>query len=581
MRRWRSAAALLLCSLLAACSGIAPVTRLGSTGGTPVRGGTVVMALPPAATPNWILPIGIPGYLASYNSAISRLLFQPLYRYHEVNGSLVLDEAADLADPPRYAEDGRTVTIPLRPGRKWTNGRAVSARDVQFWFDLIKANKTRWGGYSPGALPDNVTALEVVDEHTVRLRLDRSYNPDWFTGNQLTAIVPMPQAEWDPQGQARTEDGAKAVFARLVDQARKLAEYATNPLWKVVDGPWLVEEFSTGGRVSIVPNPNYTGADKPHLDRVVFAPFTTANSEFTVLRSGGVDYGYVPPSTTARSDSFTDLGYRVEPWRGWAITYVVYNFNSPTAGPLLRQLYLRQAIQHLINQDAISKVVWHEAATPTHGPVPGGRTPDPYPYDVDRARALLAEHGWRVEDGTAVCRTPRLCGPGIAEGTPLRLTLLSQSGSVETSNMMQEIKSSLGLAGIDLLVREQPLNTVLSSTAPCQSGDPGCDWQLSFFGTAASWYFDADPSGEQIFATGASSNLGSYSDTTTDELVGQTEHSADPAAIQRYNDHVARDLPVAWVPNPAYQVSVIRNDLRGVRQNPLVTLDPQNWYYVR
>ncbi|MBA8931786.1 hypothetical protein BC739_009038 [Kutzneria viridogrisea] len=121
-------------------------------------GCTVVMALPPAATPNWILPIGIPGYLASYNSAISRLLFQPLYRYHEVNGSLVLDEAADLADPPRYAEDGRTVTIPLRPGRKWTNGRAVSARDVQFWFDLIKANKTRWGGYSPGALPDNVTA---------------------------------------------------------------------------------------------------------------------------------------------------------------------------------------------------------------------------------------------------------------------------------------------------------------------------------------------------------------------------------------------------------------------------------------
>ncbi|MBA8931784.1 hypothetical protein BC739_009036 [Kutzneria viridogrisea] len=122
---------------------------------------------------------------------------------------------------------------------------------------------------------------------------------------------------------------------------------------------------------------------------------------------------------------------------------------------------------------------------------------------------------------------------------------------METSNMMQEIKSSLGLAGIDLLVREQaaehraqqhrtvPVRAIPAATGSCPSS-----------ATAASWYFDADPSGEQIFATGASSNLGSYSDTTTDELVGQTEHSADPAAIQRYNDHVARDLPVAWVPKP-------------------------------
>lgn len=36
-----------------------------------------------------------------------------------------------------------------------------------------------------------------------------------------------------------------------------------------------------------------------------------------------------------------------------------------------------------------------------------------------------------------------------------------------------------------------------------------------------------------------------------------------------------------WMPNPAYQVSVIRNDLRGVDQNPTVTLAPQDWYYVK
>lgn len=55
------------------------VTSLGATGGTRVEGGTATMALPPAATPNWIFPIGTAGYLASYNNAVQDLLYPPLY----------------------------------------------------------------------------------------------------------------------------------------------------------------------------------------------------------------------------------------------------------------------------------------------------------------------------------------------------------------------------------------------------------------------------------------------------------------------------------------------------------------------
>lgn len=56
-----AAAVLLGTSALTGCdlSGNV-VTDLGPTGGTPVEGGTATMALPPAATPNWIFPIGAP-----------------------------------------------------------------------------------------------------------------------------------------------------------------------------------------------------------------------------------------------------------------------------------------------------------------------------------------------------------------------------------------------------------------------------------------------------------------------------------------------------------------------------------------
>ncbi|MFJ3952746.1 peptide ABC transporter substrate-binding protein [Streptomyces libani] len=558
------------------------VTDLGITGGTPVEGGTVTMALPPAATPNWIFPIGAPGYLASYNSAIQNLLFLPLFTPERKGAALTMDSPRGLAERPRYRDGNKTVTITLKKGREWSDGKPVTTRDVKFWFDLIKHNKKDWAGYSPGLMPDDVKAFEIVDDRTFRLRLDRAYNPAWFTANELQDFVALPVHAWNPGNQS-----PERAFARLMRHARQFSRFATDPLWQTVNGPWKVEKWTTSGQVSLIPNKRYRGPDTPHLDRVVLKPFTTADSAFNVLRAGGVDYGYIPPSVIAQSAKFREMGYRIDPWEGWAITYIVLNFQHPTAGPLLRQAYLRQALQHLIDQKALSRVVWHGSAAPTLGPVPAGLLDrDPYPYDPRRAKALLAGHGWAGRAGVLRCVRPGTgageCGAGIKDGQELRLALLSQSGSTETSNTMQVIKSEFGKADITLDIRQQPLNTVLGTTVPCKRTEPRCaQWQLGFFGTQGSWYFPPDPSGEKIFASNAPSNMGSWSDFRTDRLIRATEYSDDPAALRDYGREVARQLPVLWTPNPAYQVSVIRNDLRGVDQNPTLSLAPQNWYFVK
>ncbi|WP_245689729.1 peptide ABC transporter substrate-binding protein [Streptomyces chattanoogensis] len=557
------------------------VTRLGPTGGTPVEGGTVTMALPPAATPNWIFPIGAPGYLAGYNSAIQNLLFLPLYLPEKKGDALTMDSPRGLAEPPRYSDGNKTVTITLKKGYRWSDGKPVTTRDVKFWFDLIQHNKQEWAGYSPGLMPDDVKKFEITGDRTFRLRLDRAYNPAWFTANELQDVVALPVHAWNPG-----HEGPKKTFARLMRHARRFSRFATDPLWKTVNGPWTVEKWTTSGQVSLTPNKKYRGPDTPHLDRVILKPFTTADSEFNVLRAGGVDYGYIPPSVMARSAAFKQLGYRIDPWEGWAVTYIVLNYHHPAAGPLLRQSYLRQALQHLIDQKAISRVIWHGSAAPTLGPVPASLLHgEPYPYDPERARTLLAAHGWSERDGVLRCVRPGggagECGTGVRRGRELRFSLLSQSGSTETANTMQAIKSEFGKAGIALDIRQQPLNTVLGTTVPCKRTEPLCaQWQLGFFGTQGSWYFPPDPSGEKIFATNAPSNMGSWSDRHTDRLIRATEYSDDPTALCDYGREVARRLPVLWTPNPAYQVSVIRNDLRGVDQNPTLTLAPQDWYFV-
>ncbi|QKW06104.1 peptide ABC transporter substrate-binding protein [Streptomyces sp. NA04227] len=575
------------------------------TGGVPVKGGTVTMALPPAATPNWILPIGAPGYGASYNAAIQSLLYTPVYDpVPAAKGGLTTHGPSTLGLAPRWSEGNRSVTVPLRKGVRWSDGRPVTARDVEFWFNLVKANKASWGAYSVGVMPDNVTRFETLDAHTVRLHLNRAYNPDWFTANQLTLMRALPQHVWGarrdggPTGDFdRTPAGAKAVFARLTEHAKSLGRYGSDPLWRTVNGPWKLAGWRDNGQVTIVPNEKYTGpaSERPRLDKVVFKPFTTADSEYNVLRSSGVDYGYIPPSVMAQKDRFEERGYRVDPWEGWAVTYVVHNFNSTRSSALLRQLYIRQAMQHLVDQKAISEVIWRTTATPTLGPVPltprsqylsPAMTRDPYPFSVAAARKLLTEHGWRgVDGGAARCERPGTgrgqCGKGIKKGQQLRFTLLSQSGSTETTNMMQELKSSLSKAGIELTIRQQPLNSVLGNSIPCTAKDPGCDWDMSFFGTAGSWYYPLNPSGEQLFSTGAAANFGNYSDPEADRLIRAVQFSPDMKAVHAYGEYLARQLPVMWLPNPAYQVSVIRNDLRGIEQNPTVSFAPQHWYYVR
>ncbi|HEX4250684.1 MAG TPA: peptide ABC transporter substrate-binding protein [Pseudonocardia sp.] len=589
-----------VCLVLAGCAGARQ--RHGGGQGHPVPGGSASFALPPATAPNWLLPISLPGFTAGFNSALRDQLFVPLYAYNNSSGTVALDKVASAADPPVYASDGRSVTITLKH-LTWSTGEPLTSRDVELWFNLMRADKDQWSRYTAGLIPDNIVAFRTVDERTFTLELSTAYNPDWFTANQLARIVPMPQRSWDrtgpdaPVGDAdRTDEGAKQVFRHLVEQAKDLGSYSTNPLWQVVDGPFTLRSFNPSGRVVLARNPYYTGPDSAHLDTVTFLPFTSGTAEYNVLLAGGVDYGYLPAANLGQREKLGALGYRIEPWDGWAVTYAPYNFRNPALGAVFRQLYVRQAIQHTVDQQAIASVIWRGTASPGYGPVPqaGGdrylsprQRANPYPFDLAAAAALLDGHGWRPgPDGIRACASPGTgpadCGEGVTGGTRLAMTVLTESGSDETDSTWQELKSELSKVGVELSINSQPLNTVLANSSGCTSGDSGdCSWQLSYFGTQGSWYFDANPSGEDLFATGASANFGGYSSAPVDALITASTTGRSADAMRGYSTLLAEQLPVIWLPNPPYQVSAIDAGLRGVVQDPLADLQPQRWYWTR
>lgn len=594
------AAAVALMLVATGCSGGAG-SGAGSGTGKPVKGGSVSFAMPPNATPNWILPIGTAGHLATFNSSIHTEMFLPLVKYDATGGKLAFDEKASAAEKPVYSKDDTSVTITLHD-LKWANGKPVTSRDVQFWVNLIKANTDDWAGYRKGELPDNIEKFTILDDQKFKLDLTHAVNPEWFTASQLSQVTPLPQSAWDVKsdggevGDYDTKpDGARKVFSYLVKESKDLSSYPTNPLWKVTNGPFDVAKWTSTGQVTLKKSDTYSGTDAAHLDTVELKPFTSADAEFNVLRSGNIDYGYIPSSNLSQKKYLNSRGYKVEAWNGWAVNYAPYNFNNPKLGGAFKQLYVRQAIQMGIDQDALAKVVWHGQATPVFGPVPQNPPSDflsaaqkknPYPHDPGKAKGLLTSHGWTVgADGIMACTSPgdgaNQCGKDVAKGTKLQLHMLSESGSTATTNQMRAMQSQLSKIGVGFQTKYEPLNSVLSGTTQCTSDEPSCAWQLSFFGTQGSWYYPAYPTGGSLFGSSGASNFGGYDDPHADKLIDATTKSPDPGAMKKYSGYLAQQLPALWLPLPSYQVSAIKKSLGGVSQDPLAGMTMQRWYLTK
>jgi len=605
VRAWclLAASALVLPSTLAGCA-----VRSTPSAGRPVEGGVATFAEPPNGTPDYIFPFMSGEHFSASNTAhLQFLMYRPLYWFGS-GGRPAVDDRLSLADQPAFADDDRTVTVRLRD-YAWSNGERVTADDVAFWMNMMKAEKRNWAVYVPGRFPDDVDSVQVTSPNTVVFHLNRSYGRKWFLYNELSQITPMPKA-WDrtaagPSDCTHRRSDCPAVHDYLTDQAEQLDRYASHPLWSIVDGPWRLRSFRGDGHVSFVPNPSYSGPDKPHLSEFREAPFADSQSEYNVLRSGqnSVQFGYLPPENAPIRERGEPVGpnplarnYTLARWRVMSTAYFPVNAQNPEVGPVFRQQYARQALQSAVDQRSVVRAAMHGYGSPTTGPVPtdppnayaNTRTqPDQFPHDLDRARRLLAGHGWTTPpDGVGRCVRPGTgpdqCGAGVRPGQPLEFDLLHASGTRRVSLFVQQLQSSASRIGVRINLEGAPANAVRSTATACRAGDPDCQWQIADWGSGWSFAPNYYPTGEQIFSTGAASNQGSFSDPRLDALIDRTQHDDSPRAMQDYQRYGARALPALWMPQADHEIAEIANDLKGVQPlNPYLNITPENWYYVK
>ncbi len=320
----------------------------------------------------------------------------------------------DLASRWETSGDGLTIDFQLDVRMRWSDGEAVTARDVAWSHQAAVSEEVGWVGKDVKEFIESVTA---VDDRTVRYRFTRRYPyqlMDAAEGNILPEhhYGKIPFAEWP-----------KSAFT-------------TAP---VVAGPYRLAEYRPGEALVLESNARY-GRTAPGIPKVIFRVLPDVATLLAEMESGGIDVmENVPAAQAARLAG----NPRIELVRvhDLSYTFVCWNLRSPLFSDARVRRALTLAIDRRALVDGVLMGNGHVLATPimslswAHDAAVA-----PWPYDTKAARALLSEAGWSDTDGDGVLDK---------DGRPFRFVLETNQGSALRHDVAVLVQDHLKKVGID------------------------------------------------------------------------------------------------------------------------------------
>lgn len=571
-----------------------------------VPGGTVTFGMAAGATPTYIFPI-TPGANSSVYTAsfFQNLMWLPMWQT-PVSDKLDVNYATSLASKPTFSNGNKTITINMKSNFKWSNGQPVDAQDVIFFIDLVKAavklSPANYGNFSAGFFPQNLVSATATSKFTLQLVFDKPYNPGYLYYNQLLLLTPLPSTSWNIDAVGgkpvdyTTLAGAEKIYKFLNAQSLKLSTYATNPLWQVVDGPFHLTAFNPSTDANtMVPNPTF-GGHKASIAKFQEVAFTSDDAEYTALRSGQLTVGLIPSTDYPQIPQLKKSGFNVfgNGELGW--DYLLFNFKDKTGNwnKIIGQLYVRQALAHLIDTYGYVQGIFHGYATVASGPVPSEPaspfTPSNalkpvYPYNTATTKSIFAAHGWKLVNNVQTCESPGTgatqCGAGIPKGQTMAFTLVYNNGSPAITQEDTAFASAAKTAGVPVTLVGKSFNFILQNYYDLAAPANVNKWAAEDFGGFSTSLY---PTTNTIFNTGGSFNIGDYSDPTADKLIHDSVFGPNASAVKVEAAYIAENLPALFQPN-AWHVYAWSTKMSGPQytfwEMPEFSLNPEQWYFTK
>ncbi|HET9494468.1 MAG TPA: ABC transporter substrate-binding protein [Chloroflexia bacterium] len=340
-------------------------------GGTPTRGGTVVIA----ATAD-------PG---SLNTAITTAGGTHFVADHIYNGLVGLDDQLnpqpELAASWEISEGGRVYTFKLQPNVRWHDDRPFTSADVKFTFEEVLL---KFHARTKAGLENVLERIDAPSPDTVVFRFKQPYGPLL----QRLDVVEAP------------------IVAKHIYEGKDVQNDPAN-LRPVGTGPFKFVEYTKGDHVTLERNPNYFREGLPYLDRVIFRIIPDTNTATLALEQGEVDYiGGVQGSDIERLRANPDI--KLAPGFGGGGGSLCQNVLIPNLMKDLpfNKLEVRQAFYMALDRQFIVDRVYFGQGKASTGPLSRqmvwAYTPDvkSYEYNVASANAMLDRAGYpRGSDG--------------------------------------------------------------------------------------------------------------------------------------------------------------------------------------
>ena len=472
----------------------------------------------------------------------------------------------------------KTATITIKKGVKWSDGKQVTAKDVEFAYEIIANKATKSQRYATqfniiNGMADyhegkskTISGIEMPDGPNGRVAVlhCKELKPGmYYSGNGYIWEMAAPYHYLKNIPFAKLESS---------DEIRK------KPLFF---GPYQVKNVVRGQSVTWVPN-KYYWRGKPKLDKIVYQ-VVSPNSASQAIKSHKFDITRVTNSQWKQVKdtkkvnfiaqiplAYSYLAFKVGKWD----TKKSKNVMNPHAK--MGNKSLRQAMAYAMNTDAVYKHYTDGLSfqIPTLIPAPFGdyfdKSAKGYTYNIKKANQLLDKAGYKKK---GKWRTN-------PNGKPLTINLLAMSGNAIQQPIIQNYIQQWNKIGLNVKLVGGRLTEFNSFYDKVQNDDPKVDLFL------AGWNLSTEPSQEQMYSEGTMSNYSRFVTPENTKLIQEMDSQKafdHKYRVQKFHEWQKYMIDQAYVvpTKNDYRIDAVNSKITGYSLKPSQTNNGhQLWYKV-
>ncbi len=344
---------------------------------------------------------------------IFELIFDALLRLNRETYELEGNIAKSL---PVISEDHLTYTFDLKENVKFSDGKPLTGDDIIFTMKTIKipfVDAQALRNYF-----DDVKNVELVDgnKYKVRFTMSRPYFRAIYSIGDMR-ITPKhildPRNETDKFTFEDLANAQKSLDPKKNPEMQKYADFfnsqevARDPKYVVGSGPYKLEKWATGQAITIARNENYWDQGKVpnYANKIVFKIIQDQNAAVVAAKNKEIDYMYVIQPADFFENVKNPEQFNIKKALVLEPTYVYIAWNNER--PLFKDKKVRWALSYAVDRQNIIDKLLFSAAVPIQSHIfykskfLNDKLP-PIDYNMEKAKQLLDEAGWKDSDGDGV-----------------------------------------------------------------------------------------------------------------------------------------------------------------------------------